>query len=134
MTVNTDYDVGYAKPPVATQFKKGQSGNPKGGKKGPRKPADVIAAAMAEKVSVMINGRRRTISKFEAAATQLANQAAGGDRHATKLVFDVLTFADVREEARIAGAPPVSDRSKADEAILNAFFAKAAEALPEVQA
>jgi hypothetical protein len=25
-----DYDVGYAKPPKATQFKKGTSGNPKG--------------------------------------------------------------------------------------------------------
>lgn len=30
-------DVGYKKPPVAHQFKAGTSGNPKGGKRGPRK-------------------------------------------------------------------------------------------------
>ena len=68
------YDVGYGKPPVETRFRKGQSGNPKGRGKGGRNFATVFMAAMSQSVTITENGRRKRISKLDAAATQLANE------------------------------------------------------------
>ena len=36
LPVKTNYEVGYGKPPEASKFKKGKSGNPKGRPKGAR--------------------------------------------------------------------------------------------------
>jgi hypothetical protein len=79
------YEVGYGRPPVSGQFQKGQSGNLAGRPKGRRNVASTIAAAFAERVTVTVNGRRRSMSKLEAACVQVANLAASGDRHALKL-------------------------------------------------
>ena len=72
------YDVGYRKPPLATRFQKGVSGNPRGRPKGARNLSTVVAAALNEKVLITENGRKRRISKYEAAVKQLVNRAAGG--------------------------------------------------------
>ena len=42
--------------------------------------------ALHERVKVTMNGRRQTISKFEAAMMQLSNQAAGGDQKAIQTI------------------------------------------------
>lgn len=47
-----DYDVGYKKPPVATRWRKGQSGNPKGR---PKVPKD-FAAAVEEILAAPLPG------------------------------------------------------------------------------
>jgi hypothetical protein len=56
------YKVGYRHPPPATRFRPGTSGNPRGRPKGARKLATVLAAALAERVVVAENGRRKRIS------------------------------------------------------------------------
>jgi hypothetical protein len=60
------YEVGYRKPPRKTRFVKGQSGNPSGRK---RKPPDllseIIMRAASEPVTVIVNGKRKRMSKFE---------------------------------------------------------------------
>jgi len=72
-------DVGFGKPPKHTRFKKGMSGNPKGRPRGSRNLATVLASALREKVVVNENGRRRTMSKLDAAVAQLVNKSASGD-------------------------------------------------------
>ena len=114
-----DDKVGYGRPPKANRFQKGVSGNPRGRPKGSRNVASIVAAALNERVAVNQNGRRKTITKLEAAVTQVANQAAGGDQRAIKLVLDLIGQAEQREVARADAAPlSTDDRRKADKAIL----------------
>jgi hypothetical protein len=63
-----DYKVGYKKPPKATQFKKGQSGNPAGSKKAERIDdlRIVTEAILDEPVVVREGGRVRRMTRLEA--------------------------------------------------------------------
>jgi hypothetical protein len=87
--------VGYCSPPEATRFKKGVSGNPKGRPKGSVNVITALTKALREKVVINENGRRRTVTKLEAAIKQLVNKAATGDlralRHLTELAQDAET-------------------------------------------
>lgn len=85
-----DYEVGYQKPPKATRFTKGQSGNPSGRPKGVRNWATTIHAALEQIVTINENGRQRKVTKFEAATMQLVNKAAAGDAHAIRLVLQIM--------------------------------------------
>jgi hypothetical protein len=98
------YEVGYGKPPERTRFRKGQSGNPAGRPKGALDLGTLLEKALSETVAVKdASGRRRRISKGEAAVTQLVNKAAAGaDPRATRLLFDLLAK---RRQARDGGAP-----------------------------
>ena len=61
---DSGYQVGPARPPLHTRFRKGQSGNP-GGRSTKSLPA-LPADALNETVVVTIDGQRRTITKREA--------------------------------------------------------------------
>jgi len=132
MTDAPNYKVGYGRPPLDSQFQKGRSGNPAGRPKGARGVSAVIAAAMADMVVVTVDGKRRKMSKLQAAFTQQANKAASGDRHAIKLMVELLHHAEAREDARLAGAPVDADqRRETDQAILAAIKASALNIIPE---
>ena len=83
------YEVGYAKPPQYTRFRKGQSGNPKGRPKGLQSFARLARQAFNEKIAIKENGERRIITKLQAALKQLANKAASGDAAAIREVLRV---------------------------------------------
>lgn len=106
MAKGDGYTVGRGRPPRASQFKPGRSGNPSGRPKGSLGVNAIIAKALAEKVVVTENGQRREISKLEAAAKQLANQAAGGNHQSAKLLLGMLAQA----EDRSAGEAPAIDK------------------------
>jgi Family of unknown function (DUF5681) len=97
--------VGYRRPPVGTRFRPGQSGNPRGRPKGARNLSTVIAAALSERVAVNENGRRRRITKLEAAVKQLVNRAASGEARATQLLL-ALSLAG-RWMRRVRFGPPL---------------------------
>jgi hypothetical protein len=95
---NTGYQVGYRKPPANTRFKKGQSGNPKGRPKGALNLDTLLARALREQVIVQEGGRRKKITKLEAAVKQLANRAASGDLAALRQMVMLLDSADQRSQ------------------------------------
>ena len=57
-----DYEVGYKKPPKATQFKKGQSGNSRGRPPRAKDNAELFNKILDEKVSITDNGRLRQLA------------------------------------------------------------------------
>jgi hypothetical protein len=79
-------DVGYGKPPKQHQFKAGQSGNPKGRRKGSENLDTLLMKVLEETVTINENGRRKTVSKLHAIVKQIVNKAAAGDARAIKLL------------------------------------------------
>ena len=77
-----DYEVGYRKPPRATQFKAGQSGNPKGRPKGTRNLATDLHEELNEKITVREGTATRAISKQRAIVKSMMNAALKGDMRA----------------------------------------------------
>jgi hypothetical protein len=118
------YEVGFAKPPKKSRFKKGQSGNPGGRPKGSKSVKGVLESALSERVVVVENGERRSISKLEAAVKQLVNKAASGNERFMRQLLNLLA---VVEEP----APPEEETnalmSAADREILAAILARMAE-------
>jgi len=100
-----DYDVGYGKPPKATQFRKGQSGNPKGRPKGRKNTATVLNEVLAEKVTINENGRRRHVTKLEAAFKQVVNGAASGDAKCSRLLLQILPLANAQMDDPLSSMP-----------------------------
>ena len=92
-----------------TRFRPGQSGNPRGRPKRDRGLSGLVARALAEKVEAKENGRRRRITKLEAAVKQLVNRAASGDQRATQFVFALLDGEQGRPAPLTAGRPREGD-------------------------
>ena len=88
--------VGYCNPPERTRFKKGQSGNPQGRPKGTFNIATVLERTLREKLVINENGRRKTVTKLEAAIKQLTNKAASGELKALQLLAALVRSAEER--------------------------------------
>jgi len=86
-----NYEVGYGKPPHHTQFKKGQSGNPRGRPCGSKNLKTLVNEVLNELLTITENGRRRKITKREAIVREVINNCSGTpDLRAVKIVFDLL--------------------------------------------
>ena len=73
------YEVGYGIPPKNTRFKKGQSGNPRGRPKGAKSWKTLLEEVLNERITVVINGKPRRITKKRALTMQAYNVAMRTD-------------------------------------------------------
>lgn len=83
-----DYKVGKGKPPKHTQFKPGQSGNPKGRPKGSKNVHHVLSKILGEKITITDSGKKMEVDKFEAALRVMVNKSYVGGPASLKLLFD----------------------------------------------
>ena len=93
------HEVGYGKPPKASQFKKGQSGNPKGRPKGAKNLSRLLEEELEQKVVVKENGRQKRITKRRATMKQLVNKAASGEHRAIQILINYLHELEKRSAA-----------------------------------
>src|SRR6266851_8865101 len=107
---DSDYQVGYGKPPMHSRFKKGESGNPKGRPKGSKNVATLLEKELKQRVMITENGRRRSITKQEAMVKHLVNKAVSGDRPLMQLLLDEIRLL----EARVASSPSGTNLDEAD--------------------
>ena len=83
-----DYETGYGKPPKASQFKKGKSGNPKGRPKGIKNFATYLEEMLKSKVSVKTDGVLKKLNTTQAALAQLRLKALKGNPRALEKLLD----------------------------------------------
>ena len=115
--MSNEYDVGYGKPPKRTQFKPGESGNPKGRPKGTKNLATDLSEELAEKIVVSEGGKQRKISKQRAMIKSLLAKALNGDTRAATVLLKLLIDAE-QATTRNAVADALSED---DQAILASF-------------
>jgi hypothetical protein len=89
MSSSDDYPIGYKKPPKATQFKKGTSGNKSGRPK--KKPEfhykRIFMEELCKVVTVPVNGKSMKLSMVELIIKDLINKCLKGDKYAQKTVL-----------------------------------------------
>jgi len=108
--MGSDYIVGNKRPPQATRFKPGRSGNPAGRPRGSRNASTIIEAVMDERIYITEGGRRRSITAREAIIRGLRNDALRGDSKARLTIIGL----DMQVEAARGSAD--GDRPRVTEA------------------
>ncbi len=84
------YDVGYARPPQHTRFKKGLSGNPYG--RPPKKPDfyTELRRVLHEDITITVDGEPQQVTVQQALLLRLRDEALRGEVWAGKLLQKVV--------------------------------------------
>jgi hypothetical protein len=121
-----DYQVGYGRPPAASRFQKGVSGNPVG--KGRRTRAPNLKAqlqsALNKEVTIRIGKRQKTISRGAAGIEQLVDQFAKGDRNARRDLIAICEKLEIDLTNRDALQGALDDALSAEDQALLADFVR----------
>lgn len=128
---NDSYDVGYGKPPKHSQFKPGQSGNPRGRPKGSKSLQGHLRDQLNQRITISAKGQTRTIPTREAIAMRMTEATLKGD---LKTIAQVLALdaqqSDAKDEQATVVLSPEEQRVLA-EFLAPVFDAEAEQADPE---
>jgi hypothetical protein len=122
-----DYVVGYGRPPQATQFAAGKSGNPTGRSKGRRTVGAILQEILGQKIAVTENGKTRRLPTLEVMFRRLVNDALRRDPTALKLLLPLID--------RYAGSPEtelhLAELLAEDQAILSRYLPEPSGPVPD---
>ncbi len=88
--MSNDYETGFGKPPKQFQFKKGQSGNPRGRPKGSKNLKEDLKEELGELIFIREGQIQKQLSKQRAVIKGLLARAVKGDPHAASLIFKMI--------------------------------------------
>jgi hypothetical protein len=92
-----DYEVGYGRPPKASQFKPGQSGNPKGRRRRPKSVREQTQSILARKITITEGGHSKKLTLQDVILRAQAQKAVKGDLKAAAFLLHLINapeFAD----------------------------------------
>lgn len=104
------YTVGYKKTPVATRFKPGQCGNPKGRPKVAKNLTTVLESEINALITYTENGERKKITKMGASIRQAVNKAAAGDLRALLIILNEIRQREGKMKSFRTTAGPSTDQ------------------------
>ena len=108
-------EVGYGKPPRRHQFKPGQSGNPKGRKKGVKNEITILQELLQHTVALNERGKTRKIILLEAILRKVAEDGLRGNIKSVGFLLN-------RYYAAAAGDTAQADLSEDDKVVLEAYL------------
>jgi hypothetical protein len=114
------YEIGYAKPPVHTRFQKGESGNPRGKKKGHKGLKGAVSAVFQEKVAIRTARGVKKVTKLDALVQKLMNDALTGDGRAVMHIVRLAKEAGLTQE--VAVIEEAQDLSEQDHLIMARYM------------
>jgi hypothetical protein len=82
-----DYKIGKGRPPRATQFKRGQSGNPRGRPKGRKDTLSLLQEALNKRILINENGKSYKITVLAAITRRVVLAALNGDLKSIAFIF-----------------------------------------------
>ena len=116
-----DYEVGYKRPPKASQYKPGQSGNPKGRPRGAKGINTLARETLTAKVRVRTPDGEKRMSKMEAVLQKTVELAMKGNARAIILLLNLYRPAVPDAPMAEQGTGSGDDLSQTDIEILEMF-------------
>lgn len=110
-----DEEIGYGKPPSAYRWKPGESGNPKGRKKGVKNEVTILQELLQHKVALNERGKTRKITLLEAILRKVAEDCLRGNIKSVGFLLN-------RYYAAAANDAAQADLSEDDKAVLEAYL------------
>lgn len=108
-----DYEIGYKKPPKHTQFKPGQSGNPKGRPRKPQTIEDATIQALNQKIKIKNkDGKYENIEVFIALAQKFVFDALKGNKFALGFCLRYLWNKPIKEIKHTNKVQTVDDKKQ----------------------
>lgn len=114
------YEVGYGRPPKATRFKPGASGNPHGRPKGTKNFKTLFEEELHDKISIRDGKVTKSVSKQEAIIKTIMRDALKGE---PKAITNLLTLIHRLNLAKSEDAA-TPDRDIASENVLATYLAR----------
>jgi hypothetical protein len=124
--------VGYGRPPMHTRFKRGQSGNPRGRRKGQRNVRTVVEDTLNQRITIREGDRTRSVTKLDGVILTMVSGALKGDAKAQASLITVMRSIGIMGEApEIVDPQPFTPN---DDAVLADFLRRHTQVSQQTEA
>lgn len=107
-------DVGYGRPPRAHQFRPGQSGNPRGRRKGAKNESTILNELLHRKIVLREGAKSRRVTILEAMLVRFAEDSLKGNTKSAAFLLN-------RYGSMVSGEIQQEDLSQNEREIIDSF-------------